>query len=49
MVTTAQGIETQQQLDQLRALDCTRGQGYYFLRLWMRKPRAHSRDRCKFG
>jgi diguanylate cyclase (GGDEF)-like protein len=30
--TTAEGIETQQQLDALRTLGCTRGQGYFFSR-----------------
>lgn len=30
MSTTAEGIETKRQLDELRALDCTNGQGYYF-------------------
>jgi EAL domain-containing protein (putative c-di-GMP-specific phosphodiesterase class I) len=30
MVTTAEGIETAEQLDQLRLTGCTEGQGYYF-------------------
>jgi diguanylate cyclase (GGDEF)-like protein len=30
--TTAEGIETREQLDHLRALGCTHGQGYYFSR-----------------
>ncbi|MEH2481684.1 diguanylate cyclase (GGDEF)-like protein [Nitrobacteraceae bacterium AZCC 2146] len=30
MVTTAEGVETQQQLDQLRALGCTQMQGWLF-------------------
>ncbi|MFX8227061.1 EAL domain-containing protein, partial [Acinetobacter baumannii] len=30
METTAEGIETVGQLDQVRAMGCTNGQGYYF-------------------
>ncbi len=32
MKTTAEGIETLEQLEQLRSLGCTNGQGYYFSR-----------------
>lgn len=32
MTTTAEGIETLEQHNQLRALNCTNGQGYYFSR-----------------
>jgi len=32
MATTAEGVETRQQLDQLRAEGCTEVQGYYFSR-----------------
>ncbi len=32
MKTTAEGVETREQLDELRALDCTNAQGYYFSR-----------------
>jgi diguanylate cyclase (GGDEF)-like protein len=32
MTTTAEGIETLEQLEQLHALGCTNGQGYYFSR-----------------
>ncbi len=32
MVTTAEGVETQQQLEQIRALGCTEMQGYLFSR-----------------
>ncbi len=30
METTAEGIETREQYEELRALNCTKGQGYYF-------------------
>jgi diguanylate cyclase (GGDEF)-like protein len=30
MQTTAEGVETKEQLDQVRAAGCTHGQGYYF-------------------
>ena len=30
MVTTAEGIETAEELEQLRLTGCTEGQGYYF-------------------
>jgi EAL domain-containing protein (putative c-di-GMP-specific phosphodiesterase class I) len=32
MITTAEGVETQQQLEQIRALGCTEMQGYLFSR-----------------
>ena len=32
MKTTAEGIETYEQLTQLRSLNCTNGQGYFFSR-----------------
>ncbi len=32
MTTTAEGIETLEQLEELRSLNCTNGQGYYFAR-----------------
>jgi EAL domain-containing protein (putative c-di-GMP-specific phosphodiesterase class I) len=32
MTTTAEGVETQQQLDQIRALGCSQMQGYLFSR-----------------
>ena len=32
MSVVAEGIETAEQLDWLRALDCDRGQGYHFAR-----------------
>ncbi|MBV9558717.1 MAG: EAL domain-containing protein, partial [Pseudolabrys sp.] len=32
MIATAEGIETKEQLEQIRALGCTEGQGYYLCR-----------------
>ncbi len=32
MITTAEGVETKEQLDQIRALGCTEVQGYYLCR-----------------
>ena len=32
MITTAEGVETEQQLEQIRALGCTEMQGYLFSR-----------------
>jgi EAL domain-containing protein (putative c-di-GMP-specific phosphodiesterase class I) len=48
---TGEGIETAEQLEQLRALGCDRGQGYYFAKPLQQgsvQPflAAHQRVRC---
>lgn len=47
MTTTAEGVETREQFDQLRAVGCTEAQGYFFSRPMPAREVAHLVETCR--